>query len=111
MTAIASMMNDTSVIQKVYGAYFKPETPYAHGSFRYENAMQYGYTDFERREYRTSRALTADEYAAYCGTHCDHLAIPEPFIENYQNENCGAAIEAIEELDTALSLAIEELTK
>ena len=38
-------------------------------------------------------------------------AIPEPFIENYQNENCGAAIEAIEELDTALSLAIEELTK
>lgn len=38
-------------------------------------------------------------------------AIPEPFIENYQNENCAAAIEAIEELDTALSLAIGELTE
>ena len=66
-------------IQKVYGAYFKPETPYTHGSFRYENAMHYGYTDFEQREYQTSRTLTADEYAAYCGTHCDHLVISEPY--------------------------------
>ena len=37
--------------------------------------------------------------------------IPEPFIENYQNENCAAAIEAIQELDTALSTAINELTR
>ena len=66
-------------IQKVYDAYFKPETPYPHSSFRYENAVQYGFTDFERREYQTTRTLTADEYAAYCGTHCDHLVIPEPF--------------------------------
>ena len=38
-------------------------------------------------------------------------AIPEPFIENFQNENCAAAIEAIQELDTALSTAINELTR
>ncbi len=38
-------------------------------------------------------------------------AIPEPFIENFQNENCAAAIEAIQELDTALSLAVNALTE
>ena len=38
-------------------------------------------------------------------------AIPEPFIENFQNANCGAAIEAIQELDTALSTAINELAR
>ena len=37
--------------------------------------------------------------------------IPEPFIENFNNENCGKAITAIQELDTALSMAIDELTK
>ncbi len=34
--------------------------------------------DFEKREYRGQRVLTADEYVAYSGTHCDHLVIPEP---------------------------------
>ena len=38
-------------------------------------------------------------------------AIPEPFIENFQNANCGAAIEAIQDLDTALSTAINELAR
>ena len=38
-------------------------------------------------------------------------AIPEPFIKNFQNANCGAAIEAIQELDTALSTAINELAR
>lgn len=38
-------------------------------------------------------------------------AIPEPFIENYQDENCAAAISAIQELDSALSEAIDELAR
>ncbi|MBR4538702.1 MAG: methyltransferase domain-containing protein [Clostridia bacterium] len=65
-------------IQAVYAAYFKPETRYTHGSFRYENAPDYGYVDFEKRVYHGERVFTADEYAAYCGTHCDHIVIPEP---------------------------------
>lgn len=65
-------------IQKVYDAHFRPETPYTHGGFGYANATNYGYVDFERREYSGRRAFTAEEYAAFCGTHCDHLAIPEP---------------------------------
>lgn len=65
-------------IQKVYDAYFKPETRYTHGSFRYAAAQDYGYVDFEKREYRGKRVFTADEYVAFCGTHCDHIVIPEP---------------------------------
>ena len=66
-------------IQKVYDRYFKPETPYTHGGFRYDHAADYGYVDFERREYFGRREMDPDEYAAYCGTHCDHLVIPEPY--------------------------------
>ena len=66
-------------IQEVYTAYFKPETEYMHRSIRYENAVQYGYTDFEKREFTGERVFTADEYVAFCGTHCDHLVIPEPY--------------------------------
>ena len=66
-------------IQEVYSAYFKPETEYPHRSFRYENAVRYGYIAFEKREFAGKREFTADEYAAFCGTHCDHLVIPEPY--------------------------------
>lgn len=65
-------------IQKVYDAHFKPVTPYTHGSFRYEHAVDYGYTDFRRQEFGGQRVFTAEEYVAFCGTHCDHIVIPEP---------------------------------
>lgn len=65
-------------IQEVYSKYFHPETAYSHGSFAYDSAPEYGYVDFEKREYPGERAFTADEYAAFCGTHCDHIVIPEP---------------------------------
>ena len=35
--------------------------------------------DFEKREYYGKREFTADEYVAFCGTHCDHIVIPEPY--------------------------------
>ena len=66
-------------IQKVYSEYFRPEVPYTHGEFRYENASAYGYTEFERREFHGKRVMTADEYVSFCGTHCDHIVIPEPY--------------------------------
>ena len=66
-------------IQQVYSEYFKPETEYKHGAFKYINAPNYGYVDFEEREYYGQRVFTADEYVAYCGTHCDHIVIPEPY--------------------------------
>lgn len=66
-------------IQRVYSEYFKPESEYKHGSFKYTNAPHYGYVDFERREFYGRREFTADEYVAFCGTHSDHIVIPEPY--------------------------------
>ena len=65
-------------IQEVYAKYFHPETAYTHGSFAYTSAPHYGYVDFEKREYPGERVFTADEYVSFCGTHCDHIVIPEP---------------------------------
>ena len=65
-------------IQKVYDAHFRPETRYSHGGFRYERAPEYGYVGFERWEYPGRRVFTAEEYVAFCGTHSDHMVIPEP---------------------------------
>lgn len=70
-------------IQKVYEKDFRPEIPYAHRGFRYDAATEYGYVDFEKREYPGERVMTADEYVAYCGTHCDHLVIPEPHRQRF----------------------------
>ena len=66
-------------IQKQYDMYFKPETPYTHGGFGYENAPNYGYSELVRYDFRGRREMDPDEYVSYCGTHCDHIAIPEPY--------------------------------
>ena len=66
-------------IQQVYDCCFKPEIPYTHGSFPYEAASNYGYTEWRKIEFHTTQVYTADEYVAFCGTHSDHLATPEPY--------------------------------
>ena len=66
-------------IQQVYSAYWHPEEKYVPGKFRYANAPNYGYIDFEKREYFSVREFTADGYVALCGTHGDHIMIPEPY--------------------------------
>ncbi len=73
-------------IQQVYSEYFKPEQQYVHGKLKYDNAVNYGYVDLERREYPGKREYTADEYAEYCGTHCDHIVIPEPYKTKFFDE-------------------------
>ncbi len=65
-------------IQQVYSAYFKPDMEYKHGAFGYSNAVNYGYVDFEKREYHGKREFTTEEYLSFCGTHCDHIVLPEP---------------------------------
>ena len=66
-------------IQALYDRYFKPEIPYTHGGFRYKNAPEYGYVDFERHDFHGRREMSPDEYVSFCGTHCDHIVIPEPY--------------------------------
>ena len=83
-------------IQEVYAAYFKPETAYAdmHPPFDYTHAAEYGYVDFEKREYAGQRVFTADEYVAFSGTHCDHMVIPEPYRSRFFEGLRQAVLEA-----------------
>ncbi|MBP5639128.1 MAG: methyltransferase domain-containing protein [Victivallales bacterium] len=69
-------------IQQVYDTWYKPDIPYA-CKFTYENALNYGYVDFRRQDFHGRRVLTTDDYINYCGTHSDHLTIPEPYKTNF----------------------------
>lgn len=64
-------------IQQVYAQHWKPKEPYRI-RFRYDSAVDYGYRDYNRREYKSSRIMDADTFAAHAGTHADHINIPEP---------------------------------
>ena len=68
-----------AAVQGVYDEYFRPEVTYTHGGFRYDNAPDYGYVDFERHDFHGRREMDTEEYISFCGTHCDHLVIPEPY--------------------------------
>ena len=46
--------------------------------FSCTNAVNYGYVDFEKREFYGKRVFTSDEYVTYSGTHVDHLCLSEP---------------------------------
>ncbi len=65
-------------IDQAYTDYFQTDTPY-NQKITYENAVNYGFTDFQRREYPSIRTLSADEYLSYIGTHCTHIALKEPY--------------------------------
>lgn len=81
-------------IQEVYSAYFRPEVPYVHGKFDYTAAPAYGFTEVEKQEYHSTREYDAEGYVAYCGTHCDHLVIPEPMKTEFFNGLRNAVLEA-----------------
>lgn len=69
-------------IQQVYAAYFQPDMPYTQ-KFNYQNAVNYGFTDFKRFDFPSSRVYTADEYIEYLGTHSDHLTLRQPYAEPF----------------------------
>ena len=81
-------------IQEVYSKHFKPEQEYTHFGFGYTKADSYGYTEVEKREYYGRREFTADEYAAFCGTHCTHIVIPEPYKTKFFDGLKKAVLEA-----------------
>ena len=67
-----------NAIEKVYDQYFRPETLYTQ-KLDYNNVVNYGFVDFERREYYSKREFNADDYVSYLGTHCDHIVLKEPY--------------------------------
>ncbi len=84
-------------IQKLYDRYYyKYSVQYRNMKppFRYEHASDYGYTDLEYSDYSGVRVFTADEYVSYCGTHSDHIVIPEPYRTEFFEGLRKAALEA-----------------
>ncbi|MBQ7604068.1 MAG: SAM-dependent methyltransferase, partial [Clostridia bacterium] len=57
-------------------------------------AVNYGYVDFEKREFYGKRVLTADEYVFLCGTHVDHIDLSEPNKSLFFNGLREAVLEA-----------------
>ncbi|MBQ7715183.1 MAG: methyltransferase domain-containing protein [Clostridia bacterium] len=88
-------------IQEVYSAYWKPETKYedVRLPFTYTNAVNYGYVDFEKREFFGKRVLTADEYVSLCGTHIDHIGLSEPNKSLFFNGLREAVLEAEDRIE------------
>lgn len=64
-------------IQQIYSQFFKPETPYTQ-KFNYNHAIEYGFVDFERREYHQVLEFTAEEYVSFLSIHAEHLTLIEP---------------------------------
>ncbi len=84
-------------IQQEYDQWYRPNTPYDR-NMKYENALNYGYIDFQRQDFHGKRVLTSDDYANYCGTHSDHLTIPEP----YQSKLFAGLRKAVDEFGGTL---------
>lgn len=62
-------------------------------------SLRHGYVDFTRHEFHGWRVMSADEYVSFCGTHCDHIVIPEPYktqlfegLRNAVNEHGGKVV-------------------
>ena len=90
-------------IQKVYEEHYRPVTAYKHRNFQHRNAVNYGYIDYETREYHGKRILNADQYISLVGTHSDHIMIPEPHRTPFFNGLRQAVVDAgnvIEYYDT-----------
>lgn len=49
------------------------------GFWRPCHAVNYGFDKVECRKFYSTREFTAAQYVEYCGTHCDHLALQEPY--------------------------------
>ena len=81
-------------IQQVYSEYFRPEMEYKQGAFQYMNAFRYGYVDFQEHKYGGKREFTANDYVAFCGTHCTHITIPEPYRSSFFEGIRQAVLEA-----------------
>ncbi len=65
-------------IQKVYEEYFRPETAYTR-HLEYKNVVKYGFTGFERREYKESVEFNSDDYVSLISIQADHLTLQEPY--------------------------------
>ncbi|MGI5885325.1 MAG: class I SAM-dependent methyltransferase [Candidatus Spyradocola sp.] len=87
-------------IQRVYDEHFRVETPYT-CKLDYENAVHYGYTDLNYREWKRTRVYTAEEYVSYlAATQVMHITLEEP----YRSRFFGGVREAVKAAGNRIAL-------
>lgn len=81
-------------MQEVYEKYFFPETKYT-CRLDYENAVNYGFIDFNYRDWNKVREYNADEYVKYLSsTQVSHLTLQEPYKTKFYDGIRKAVINA-----------------
>lgn len=81
-------------IQKVYAEHFQVETKYT-CKLNYEHAVNYGFVDFNYRDWKETRVYTADQYIEYlASTQVEHITLQEPHKSNFYNGVHDAIIKA-----------------
>lgn len=85
-------------IQKVYAEHFHVETKYT-CKLNYEHAVNYGFVDFNYRDWKEARVYTADQYVEYlASTQVEHITLKEPHKSNFFNGVREAIIHAGNEI-------------
>ncbi|MDR0287590.1 MAG: methyltransferase domain-containing protein [Clostridiales bacterium] len=69
-------------IQKAYDDYFHPGTQYT-CHLEYENVTDYGFAEFERREYHQTRVYNADDFISWTMIQASHLTLSESDKSNF----------------------------
>ena len=64
-------------IDAAYDRFFHPEHVYT-CKLDYQGTGRYGFVEQRYAEWKQRRVLTADEYVAMIGTHCDHIELKDP---------------------------------
>lgn len=47
--------------------------------------LNYGFVDLDYRQFANQRIYNADECNSYIATHCNHIALTEPYKTNFYN--------------------------
>lgn len=72
-------------IEKVYDKYFHVETRYT-CKLNYDNVVNYGFIDYNYRDWESTRVYNADEYVEYlASTKVEHITLQEPYKSNFYN--------------------------
>ncbi len=81
-------------MQKVYDEYFHVETKYT-CRLNYDNVVNYGFIDYNYRDWKRSRVYTAEEYIEYLSSaQVEHITLQEPYKSNFYNGVREAIINA-----------------
>lgn len=81
-------------IEAVYEKYFHPETEYT-CRLNYDNVVNYGFVDFNYRDWKKVRVYNADEYIEYLSsTQVTHITLQEPYKSKFYDGIRKAVINA-----------------